>query len=184
MVNSPLYPACTIGVWTAWVNSCESTSPVALGQFISNCPRLTATCIAVGCLLARNWPSVMQPAAVSAARSVKILGEFGMWGSPLVVNIFEVFLTVYWTLVQYGGRRREGRLRKRKIRVPSTLITRHSPYFGGSCVPTMSVRTVVPSGFGLYLTNSSRLPFVYPIEFCSLPAKRDVGCQPWAAMTS
>src|SRR5215475_11172231 len=70
MVNSPLYPACTIGVWTAWVNSCESTSPVALGQFISDCPRLTATCIAVGCLLARNWLSVMHPAAVTAAKSI------------------------------------------------------------------------------------------------------------------
>src|SRR5215510_4226816 len=73
MVNSPLYPACTIGAWTAWVNSCESISPVALGHFISDCPRLTATSIAVGRLLARNWPSVMQPAAVSAVKSIKNL---------------------------------------------------------------------------------------------------------------
>src|SRR5262245_4898700 len=73
MVNSPLYPACTIGVWTAWVNSCESTSPVALGQFISDYPRLTVTCIAVGCLLARNWDSVMHPTAVSTAKSIKNL---------------------------------------------------------------------------------------------------------------
>src|ERR1700752_4880820 len=41
---------------------------------------------------------------------------------------------------------------------PSSLDTLY--YFGGSCVPTMSVRTVVPSGFSLYLTKSSRLPFV------------------------
>src|SRR5262245_57119582 len=73
MVNSPLYPACTIGAWTAWVNSCESISPVALGHFISDCPRLTATSIAVCRLLARNWPSVMQPAAVSAVKSIKNL---------------------------------------------------------------------------------------------------------------
>src|SRR5262245_21925850 len=57
----------------ACVNSCESISPVALGQFISDCPWLTATCIAVGCLLARNWDSVMHPAAVSAAKNIKDL---------------------------------------------------------------------------------------------------------------
>src|SRR5262245_11988754 len=84
------------------------------------------------------------------------------------------------------GRRREGRAPRGKSIPPrhSSLTPRTASYFGGSCVPTITVSTVVPSGFGLYLTKTSRLPLVYAIESCSLPAKRDVGCQPLAAMTS
>ena len=46
---------------------------MALGQFIADCPRLTAASIALGCLLARNWPSVMHPAAAIATKSIKNL---------------------------------------------------------------------------------------------------------------
>jgi len=62
------------------VTSCESTCPVAFGQFISNCPRLTAVCIAVGCLLARYYAWLIQPAAPSVAKRIEIVGDFDMCG--------------------------------------------------------------------------------------------------------
>jgi len=53
------------------MTSREITVGVASGQFISNCPRLTAVCIAIACLLSRNWPWDTHPATASAARSTK-----------------------------------------------------------------------------------------------------------------
>src|SRR5215510_479342 len=44
---------------------------VASGQFISNCPRLKAVCIAIACLLSRNWLWETHPATASTARSTK-----------------------------------------------------------------------------------------------------------------
>src|SRR5215813_1001698 len=61
------------------VISCESTCPVAFGQFSSNCPRLTAVCIAVGCLLARNWAWLVQPVKTSKLISVKIMNDFDIY---------------------------------------------------------------------------------------------------------
>src|SRR5262245_30914430 len=58
------------------VISCESTCPVAFGQFSSNWPRLTAACIAVGCLLARNWAWLVQPVKPSNIMSAKIMNDF------------------------------------------------------------------------------------------------------------
>src|SRR5262245_18160473 len=58
------------------VTSCESTCPVALGQFISNCPRLTAACMAVGCLLVRYSAWLMHPIALSVAMSPKMVNDF------------------------------------------------------------------------------------------------------------
>src|SRR5262245_57520925 len=66
----------------------------------------------------------------------------------------EVFARVYWTLVQYGRGGKAGVSSEK-----SSSLDTHS-YFGGSCVPTMTVRTVVPSGFALYLTRTNRVPFV------------------------
>src|SRR4029453_15570490 len=90
-------------------------------------------------------------------------------------HIWEAIVLVYWTLVQYGGgswvsgvgfsfeipnSKKRCRALRGKIRVPRhSLLDTHS-YFGGSCVPTMTVRTVVPSGFALYLTRTNRVPFV------------------------
>src|SRR5262245_16070741 len=58
------------------VISCESTCPVAFGQFSSNCPRLTAACIAVGWLLARNWAWLVQPVKTSKLMSAKFINDF------------------------------------------------------------------------------------------------------------
>src|SRR5262249_2092561 len=54
-----------------WMTSREITVGGAWGQFISNCPRLTAVCIAIGCLLSRNWPWDTHPATASAAISTQ-----------------------------------------------------------------------------------------------------------------
>src|SRR5215468_4952503 len=48
-----------------WTISLERTSPVAVGQFSSNCPRVTAVLTAIPCLLSRNWAGVTQPAMTS-----------------------------------------------------------------------------------------------------------------------
>ena len=74
----------------------------------------------------------------------------------------EVVVRVYWTLVQYGGEGGEERGSGVEGGNPrhSTLITRHSLYFGGSCVPTMTVRTVLPSGSWLYLIKTNLFSFV------------------------
>src|SRR5262245_22366769 len=54
-----------------WMTSREIMVGVASGQFISNCPRLTAVCIAVGCLLSRNWLWETHPATASTTRSTQ-----------------------------------------------------------------------------------------------------------------
>src|SRR5262249_12620060 len=94
------------------VISCESTCPVAFGQFSSNCPRLTAACIAVGCLLARNWDWLVQPVKTSKLISVKIMNDFDMCDllsfvifsvTALVMTLYRSAALLYWTLVQYGN---------------------------------------------------------------------------------
>lgn len=78
------------------------------------------------------------------------------------LTYLEVVVRVYWTLVQYGG---EGGEERGSGVEGEILVTRHSSldthlYFGGSCVPTMIVMTVVPSGFWLYRIIAILLPFV------------------------
>src|SRR4029453_11138918 len=101
--------------------SCESTCPVAFGQFISNCPRVTAACIAVGCLLARNWAWLVQPVETSKEMSAKFMNDFDIynllfvsrhsshpqkervkaWVKKFDRTIDPNVVLVYWTLVQY-----------------------------------------------------------------------------------
>src|SRR5262245_54915729 len=96
------------------VISCESTCPVALGQFSSNCPRLTAVCIAVGCLLVRNSAWLMHPIAPNVAMSAEIVNDFVICVDPLslrdlptvnalVMTLCRSAALVYWTLVQHGN---------------------------------------------------------------------------------
>src|SRR5215470_11828729 len=79
------------------VISCESTCPVAFGQFSSNCPRLTAVCIAVGCLLARNWAWLVQPVKTSKLISVKIMNDFDMCDllSFVIFSVTALVITLY-----------------------------------------------------------------------------------------
>src|SRR5215510_13541351 len=95
------------------VISCESTCPVAFGQFSSNCPRLTAVCIAVGCLLARNWAWLVQPVKTSKLMSATIINDFDIHDllslrdlptvNALVMTLYRSAALLYWTLVQYGN---------------------------------------------------------------------------------
>ena len=55
-----------------WTTSFESTVPVAVGQLISNCPRVTAVWTAIDCLLSRNWAGVAHPPRSSLCRPPRL----------------------------------------------------------------------------------------------------------------
>src|SRR5215510_2904909 len=84
------------------VISCESTCPVALGQFSSNCPRLTAVCIAVGCLLVRNSAWLMQPVKTSKLMNAKTMNDFDIC-DLLSLRDLPTVTALVMTLCRSGG---------------------------------------------------------------------------------
>jgi hypothetical protein len=54
-----------------WMTSLERTVPAAVGQFSSNCPRVTAVRTAIDSLLSRNWAGVAHPGATIAVPTTR-----------------------------------------------------------------------------------------------------------------